>query len=116
VMIGIGKPDTAHTVDRQIAWKIDALAVERGPERDRGAVGFYLDDPAAAFLAAIKMPIGRQRQTVCPIGEATDRVDAAATRIVTQETAFEDCCEEDAPTGMPGIFSRVRNTQLRVVM
>ena len=90
VMIGIGKPDPAAAVDGQIARKIDALAVQHGPERGRGPVGFHLDDPAAAFLAAIKMSIGRQRQTVGPIGEATDLVDAATVRIVAEQPAFEN--------------------------
>src|ERR1700719_3585433 len=92
----------------------------------------------SGFRAAIKMSIGRQRQTVGPIGEATELVDAAFMRIVTQETALEHRCKDDglavpddaagrafegagdvfefprhqtAPTGMPGIFSRVRNTE-----
>src|SRR5258708_880237 len=142
-MIGIGEPDAARTVDRQIARKIDALSVERGPKCGGGAIGFHLDDPTTSFLAAVEMSIGRQRQTACPVCEATDLVDAATIRIVTEETAFENRGKDDglpvpdeaagraakgagdafefprhqtAPAGMPGIFSRVRNTQLRVVV
>ena len=84
-----------------------------------------------------------ERQLVAGQGLSTQLVDAATIRIVTEETAFENRGKDDglpvpdktaglavkgagdafefprhqtAPTGMPGIFNRVRNTQLRVVM
>ena len=95
VIDGIGKPDAAFAIDREIVRRVEPLAVDAIGDHRRLAIRIEAHDRAAARAATEQSPLVVECETVGTIGARAPFFYRVGLGVVSQDAALADLGEID---------------------